>query len=618
MTENYIVLEGKDLNQLIQMGLEKLNKTEDEVEINVLSRGKSIAGLNIKKHKIEIIVIDNTAKESAETQSTTEEVESNNKSVDTEVTEYNQYDIVKKFEILYKEDGVYLSINPQSVININIKDILQKIKRKNIQEVDYSKIEEIVDSEQEVCIKIAPEQEEVMIDSIVDIEISKDKMSAYMTIYPADGGKEYTAEEIIEKLSQEISFGIDKDAVKNYVEKGKYEVSELVARGKEAIDGKDGYIEYKFQSEKENSPYIQEDGSVDFRKLNLITNVRSGDVLAELYLPEEGSDGKNVLGEEILHKPGASKTFNYGVNVKLSENQMQLISEIDGQTCVENGKIIVYELYTVSKDVDNSTGDIEFNGNIKINGSVLTGFKVIAKGNIEIEGVVEGSTIKCGGDLLIKRGVQGYNVAKIESKGKIITKFIENAKINSGGDIESEAIMHSDTVCSGSIMVGGKKGLLVGGTCKAEGEINAKVIGSHMATATLLEVGIDPIVRENHEKLKEMKKNIKDDIDKFSKMINHLNKIGKGDLSPDKLDMLNKSMMAKAQLEEKKVSLDKEIKCIEEKIKDASKGTINVAETIYSGVKVIIGNSTMLFQENRDHCTIYRDEGEIKVGPYLK
>lgn len=63
MTENYIVLEGKDLNQLIQMGLEKLNKTEDEVEINVLSRGKSIAGLNIKKHKIEIIVIDNTAKE---------------------------------------------------------------------------------------------------------------------------------------------------------------------------------------------------------------------------------------------------------------------------------------------------------------------------------------------------------------------------------------------------------------------------------------------------------------------------------------------------------------------------------------------------------------------------
>ena len=43
MIENSIVLEGKDLNLLIQMGLEKLNKREDQVEIDVLEKGRTIA-----------------------------------------------------------------------------------------------------------------------------------------------------------------------------------------------------------------------------------------------------------------------------------------------------------------------------------------------------------------------------------------------------------------------------------------------------------------------------------------------------------------------------------------------------------------------------------------------
>ena len=620
MTKISIVLEGKDLNQIIQMGLKELDKNKDQVTINVLEKGKTIAGLSIKKYKIEIIVNEIDSKETVEVKNTDPNVEEKTDSLENEKKDLNDdCNTLERFGLLYKEDGVYLSVKPKNNITANFNEILEKVKAKKVKEVDYSKIEEAIKSGEKVCIKIAPEQDEILIDSTIEIEISKDKMSCYMTVYPADGGKEFTEEEVVALLKEKIKFGIDVDIVNTYVKQRKYKTRELIAKGIEAIDGKDGYIDYKFRDKTESSPYMLEDGSVDFRKLNLIKNVIKGDILAELYSSEEGTDGMNVLGEEIKYKPGTEKSFNYGINISLSENHNQLISEIDGQICMENGKLIVYELYTVSKDVDNSTGNIEFNGNIKINGNVLTGFTVMAKGNIEIDGVVEGATVKCGGDLFIKRGIQGYNVADIQANGSIMTKYIENAKIHSAGDVESEAIMHSETICGGSVLIGGKKGLLVGGMCKAEGEISARVIGSHMATHTLLEVGIDPTVRENQEKLKQMKKETLVDIDKFDKMIQHLNKMQQGEeLSLDKQDMLDKSILAKAQLEKKKISLDVEMELIDEKIKDASKGTINVKETIYSGVKITIGNSTMLMQEKRDYCTIYRSEGEIKIGPFAE
>lgn len=619
MIENSIVLEGKDLNLLIQMGLEKLNKREDQVEIDVLEKGRTIAGVSIKKHKIKITINDDNLKQVEQEKKISSNIGDKLEALNNKSIGLVEHSIHERFELIYKEDGVYLSVNPKEDITVNLQDVFKKIKKKKIQNVDYNKIEEIVNSEKKACIKIAPEQEELLIDSTVDIEISKDKMSGYMVVHPADGGREYTTEDILESIKEEIKYGLDENIVREYVNQKKYGTSELIASGLEVIDGKDGYIEYKIRQEKESTPHILEDGSVDFRKLDLIKNVTKGEVLAELYHPEEGRDGINVLGEVLEYKPGVDKNFNYGVNIKLSEDETKLVSDLDGQTCIENGKVIVYELYTVPKDVDNSTGDIEFNGNIKINGNVLTGFTVVAKGNIEIDGVVEGSTIKCGGDLFIKRGIQGYNVANIHSNGNIITKYIENATINASGNIESEAIMHSDTVCGGAIMIGGKKGLLVGGMCKAEGKINAKVIGSHMATATLLEVGLDPVVRENQKNLKTMKKSIETDIDKFCKMINHIHKIKvEGELSPEKQEILDKSMVAKVQLEKKKTSLDTEIEIIDEKINNASKGTINVKESIYSGVKITIGNSTILLQEKKDYCTIYRDEGEIKIGPFAE
>ena len=245
--------------------------------------------------------------------------------------------------------------------------------------------------------------------------------------------------------------------------------------------------------------------------------------------------------------------------------------------------------------------------------------RLIAKGNVEIDGVVEGAEVSAGGNLIIKRGIQGFNMAKIHSNSNIYTNFIENSKVTCEGTIESEAIMHSETLCEGSVKVLGKKGLLVGGLCKAVEEISAKVIGSNMATATALEVGLDPRIREKHDELKQTRKNTIKDIDKFGKMIIHLTKLNQeGQLEEDKKEMLNQSITAKLQLEKKSMDIEEELNDIEEKVESSLDGKIKVEDVIYPGVRITMGNSQMRIDEPREHCTIYRDkeDREIKIGAF--
>lgn len=550
MIDDYIILEGKDLNELIEEGLGKLNKTKDQVKVDILEEGRTIVGITIKDYKIRV------------------SLKEENISKDKEKKEISR-------------EKVFLNMD------------LNHLKS--------------------------------LTDEGIEIKVTKDKMEAYMTLHKVDEDKdskedktkELSLGEIVKELKEQIKFGLDEKEVTSLITNKNYGIETLIAKGVSPIDGVNGYIDYRFKNSIKNSPHILEDGSADFRNLNLITNIKKGDTLAVLNQSIPGQDGMNVFGESLKHKRAAETKFNYGANVLLSQDETELISELDGQVSIENKKIKVYEVHTISGDVDNSTGNIEFNGNVRINGNVLTGFKVVAKGNIEIDGVVEGAIIKSGGDLIIKRGIQGYNMAEISSGGNILTNYIENSKIICEKDIKSEAIMHSETLCEGSVEVSGKKGLLVGGLCKSVKEINAKVIGSNMATTTTLEVGIDPRVRERQEELKKLKKSTNLDIDKFHKMINLLTKLdNEGQLEEDKKQMLDMSIAAKAQLEEQSIDIEDELEDIEEKVANFLDGKIKVQEIIYPGVRITMGNSKMRIDEPREHCMIYRDQEdcEIKVG----
>ena len=76
-------------------------------------------------------------------------------------------------------------------------------------------------------------------------------------------------------------------------------------------------------------------------------------------------------------------------------------------------------------------------------GTVRTGFTIRAKGDIEINGVVEGATLIAGGNIVIKRGVQGMGKGKLCAGGDICAQFFESANVFADGDVLAGSILHS-------------------------------------------------------------------------------------------------------------------------------------------------------------------------------
>ncbi len=455
----------------------------------------------------------------------------------------------------------------------------------------------------------------------VMLEISRDGMEAYITLVKDKNDNipkwnDNDIEQIIANIKEIVKVGLKEDELAWLLSSQYCNEKTCIAEGIKSIDGKDGCIKYYFDIEKKLVPKLREDGTVDYRELGLINNVKKGDILAELIPPKKGKDGYKVTGEPIHYKKGKTPRLRYGKNVKLSEDGRYLISEKDGLVELKDGRVIVSEVFEVD-NVDNKIGNIDFNGSVIVKGNVLNGFRIKASGDVEVKGIIEGGYIENIGDVIVKQGIQGYNRLTINTKGNVITKFVENAILNVGRNVTAEAIMHSDVSSNGSIIVVGKKGLIVGGICRAREEIQANIVGSSMATVTVLEVGVDPDIKNKTKKLKESIDNIEDNLKKITQSLVLLDNLRKTNgLDDNKVQMYIKLLKTKNSLLKELNTLKDEYKNIKVSMQDLDKGRVKVTDIIYPGVKIIIGNSIFYVRDEMNRCTFYRDEGEIKVGSY--
>lgn len=458
------------------------------------------------------------------------------------------------------------------------------------------------------------------------LEISRDKMKAYITLIEqeflkvkntGDGSsKDRIGENIVKEVKEIIKFGLLKDKLIKALDNEIYGEKFLIAKGINPIDGKDGYIKYKVQLDKKISPKINEDGTVNYRELDIINNVGEGDILAYLIPAEEGVNGYRVTGEEIGYKPGKPPYIKHGKNIQLIESEQALAAKTDGLVELRGNRLEVSKLLSL-ENVGKETGNIYFRGAVLIKNNALNGFRVIAEGDVEVHGVIEGAYIENQGNIIVRQGIQGYNRPTIKAAGDITTRFVENAVIDSRGSIIAEAIMHSEISCRKSINAIGKRGIIVGGICRAGQEIKAKTIGSSMATSTVLEVGIDPYALERKEGLQGELKVTKNNLDKIVQSLNLLENLKNArKLDREKIQMYLRLLKTQetllAELNEKKIEYEK----IEGEINNVSRGLVRVSDTVYPGVKIVIGNSTYFVRDEMHRCTFYREEGEIQIGAY--
>jgi uncharacterized protein (DUF342 family) len=365
---------------------------------------------------------------------------------------------------------------------------------------------------------------------------------------------------------------------------------------------------------------VLDNGRVDYFDVGSVRLVKKGQLLATRIPPSPGKDGLAVNGQTILGKPGRDYRLPQGRHTVVDPDGCKLLAEMDGHVVYtpRDNKINIFDEYVVTKDVDFSVGNIEFVGSVRILGNVQPGFKIIAEGDVEVQGYVDAALIEAGGNVTIRGGVQGRNKGVIRAGGNLKTPFIQSAIVDVGGScIVGENIMHSQVSAGSKIVMEGRKAVIVGGMVRAGEEVATRVLGSPMATPTEVEVGVHPHLRAELTSIQESLKELAKNIDKTQKAIALLDNMAgiSGNLPPDKAALLQKLKMTFEHYKVEEEDLLFRRSEIELVLQEVKSSRVNVFETVHSGVKLMISNYAYYVRDPISRVSFILKDAEVRAIP---
>lgn len=453
-------------------------------------------------------------------------------------------------------------------------------------------------------------------DATISIELSSDEMSAQAEITTALGGAHLTAKAILNAAKEAgVVKGFSKEELVKLAQHAAKEppgsiVKGQIAHGKDAINGKDAKIKHLVQSAQDRilRPKQREDGSVDMRDLGDIICVKIGEALAQRIPFTDGIQGYSVTGTPLEPVPGEDCQLQAGDGTTISpKNEDVLVSTRVGLPRIIDNGMQVDEVYQI-KNVDVSTGHIDFEGSVIIDGDVCEGMKVTARGDITIGGFVESAFLESGGDITIgsgiigkKQEVEGHAIcdihmsANLSAKGSIFAKYCQYAEISCKNLRIENQLMHSIINVEERLWLGTEdkaNGKLIAGHITAGTSVHAGTVGATAGSTTI--ITFEHKLTELNNKLEALDEKIATESQKTDELKDASNKLRK--LPKDKVnpDMLNKVVSTYRHQAGVLGDLLNEKEIFEEEIQQyMSSVVVEATERIYHGVQMIVGD----FQE---------------------
>jgi uncharacterized protein (DUF342 family) len=520
-------------------------------------------------------------------------------------------------------DGVFLKVTPPVGAGESVTEemAMEELVTQGVRDINRQVVKGAVKLQTGTYGKVADYGHNPMNDTSVTVDLLDGEMQATVTLSPRGvGGADLSIEELEANLkNQGVVFGFLDTEIENLVDSPVYSERVVVAQGARAANGNDARIQYFFDTQMKIRPK-EIAGRVDFKELNAIRNVLKGEELAKKEPLQKGVPGRTVTGRVLPAKDGRDVAFELGNNVLLSKDGLRVVSGADGQVMILQGKITVETVMIIPGDVDNSVGNINFLGSILVKGSVADGFTVKAVGNIEVLGNVGKAFLETHADIIVHQGINGGGEGRVDAGQNIFSKFIQNATAEAGlFVIVSDGILHSRVIAGQKILCKGKRAKIVGGYLRATEEINASSFGAIGSGETVLEVGIDPSVKDEMEKLNEQTEEANKN---FSQVNLNLQSLLKQEraikiLTPEKAalkkDLTAKAAQFKAQLAKVSAQLEKRRQEVEEL---QTSGKISSSGLVYPGARVIIRDVSLDIIREYNAVTFVRDGNLIRTVKY--
>lgn len=448
------------------------------------------------------------------------------------------------------------------------------------------------------------------------LKIANDELSAEMWVdAPVGEGAHITLEELRTLLLQRgVSYGIDQAALERLAAPTYGERLEI-ARGNPAVEGTDGSCTELFDQTVERTFAERADGTINYKELGLIRDVKEGTIICNITLPVPGVEGHTVTGETLTVRQVEKAAVPAGENTRVSEDGLRLEAATRGNLVYRDGRFNVETVVRV-QDVNLDTGNIAFSGDVQVNGDVMDGFEVTAGGSINLRGQAGAVVLKAGGNITVERGLNGSDTAVLQAAGELKAGFIENATLIVGEKLIAQTLMNCQVECEGDVDVSAGKGIICGGKVTARGSVKARTIGNEYNTPTTIVLGVTPKLLKERKRLTEQLEDVNRHLEELTKNIEYINKLVKEGrpVPEDRVQKLKRAQISMPLSEKKRDQLQEMLDQVEQTMLDVSGSTL-VASVIHPPTKVTIGVQTSNVTEKRNGVRVYKNEaGELTFG----
>ncbi len=346
---------------------------------------------------------------------------------------------------------------------------------------------------------------------LLEVSLAPDISEARLSLRPAEGlAPPPTVESVLAALAEaEVTYGIDRDAVSATVLEsleGRPAEGIVVARRKDPVTAGGVRVEWKVRKATGAAVTIREDGRADYKNQDRSTLVTEGQPLAELVrFGGEGEDGIDVRGQAIKAPadPRSAPPPQWDASVReerTPEGNVLLVAARTGELYFEGNRLSIVQGKQVAGDVGPATGNVRFPGAVQVSGSVLGGYTVFAEGDVAISGSVEAALISSDGSIRIGEGIKGRRKATLRARKTLEAAFAEQALLLAVEGVSLRgACLLSNVKTNGRLVLGGDKGILIGGIVRARRGVEVQSLGSENGIKTEVSFGQDYLLADQAE-----------------------------------------------------------------------------------------------------------------------
>ena len=456
------------------------------------------------------------------------------------------------------------------------------------------------------------------LERIVVVKIDPDDMAAYISFINTYDG-DIPKGVIFDIVSgYDIKYGVNPSLVEDAINKFSQNPREHlkvpfpVAKGLPMVPGQDGKVEIYIEDAAPVA--IDDTGKADFRNIEKFRTVEKDQILAKIIPSVPGKAGYNIYGDKIAAPPVRDPRINAGENVINNPGTGELIAKVTGVFNKIKNTISVSEVLTVPNNVGLESGNLHYEGVIKVNGNIELGAEVASEGDLYVDGIIESGAVKVGGSLHVNGGIKTRHEGLITVKREVNATYIENSKVYADESIKVvNAVIGSNLTCCGDILTLREGSKIVGGESTALQHIATNFLGNVNETHTIITIGshfqFQKIYERTLNTFTENEAKLKEYIEKVHEMKDYIQRMQRNLTTQKKLEF-------KKLFDDYKVC-ETEYKAVKEKLEVVKHkryidgdAFIHVKDTLFPGVVIHHFNLIEKINQEYKHCTLRFKKGE--------